>query len=246
MTLHKAKPGRTPEFSIRRLAGSRMPARCLRKVTCLWLVSLLFAVLALPARGAEKSKNQVDLLIARNQVQDPYFRHSVVLLLPNVEAPLVVGLIINKPTRFTIAQIIPDSPDFKGVKDLAYFGGPVEIRIPSVVFRSSTAPNNAVKLFDSVYLTFDADVISNAFSGEQPGRKARMFLGRAQWGPNQLQNEIRQGGWYRIQAEGNLVFSTHPDDLWRTLHDRSAPSKYIRYRLPSGNPQSSAREDASM
>ena len=213
---------------------------------CLLLVCLISSFFELPTSAAQKSKTQVDLLIARNQVQDPYFRHSVVLLLPNVEAPLVVGLIINKPTRFTIAQIIPDSPDFKGVKDLAYFGGPVEIRTPSVVFRSSTTPNNAVKLFNNVYLTFDADVISNAFSGEQTGRKARMFLGRAQWGPNQLQNEIRQGGWYRIKAEGDLVFSTHPTDLWRTLHDRSAPSKYIQYPLPSGNPQSSARENAAM
>ncbi len=242
----KSNPGRPSVPAIRRVAGSGIPSKYLRRTTCLWLVCLLSAALAPAARGAEKNKNQVDLLIARNQVQDPYFRQSVVLLLPNVEAPLVVGLIINKPTRFTLAQIIPDSPDFKGVTDLAYFGGPVEIRTPSVVFRSSIAPNKAVKLFDNVYLTFDAGLISKAFSGRQAGRKARMFLGRAQWAPGQLQNEIRQGGWYRIQADGNLVFSSHPGDLWRILHDRSAPSKYIRYLLPSSSPQSPARETAAM
>ena len=242
----KPNPGRPSEAATRGMPGSGIPTKYLRSAAFLWLVCLLPAVLAPAARGAENSKNQVDLLIARDQVQDPYFRQSVVLLLPNVEAPLVVGVIINKPTRFTIAQIIPDSPDFKGVTDLAYFGGPVEIRTPSVVFRSLTAPKNAVKLFENVYLTFDADQISKAFSGQRAGRKARMFVGRAQWGPGQLQNEIRQGGWYRIQADGNLVFSTHPGDLWRTLHDRSAPSKYIRYRLPSGFPQSSARDNVAM
>ena len=248
MKFHMAKsnPGRPSETAISRMEGNGIPSEYFKKTALLWLVCLLTAGLAPAARGAENTKNQVDLLIARNQVQDPYFRHSVVVLLPNVEAPLVVGLIINKPTRFTIAQIIPDNPDFKGVTDLAYFGGPVEIRTPGVVFRSSKAPNNAVTLFDSVYLTFDADQISKAFSGPQSGRKARMFLGRAQWAPGQLQNEIRQGGWYRIQAEGNLVFSTHPEDLWRTLHDRSAPSKYIRYLLPSGFPQSPEQEHAAM
>jgi putative transcriptional regulator len=212
----------------------------------LLLVLLLAAIHGLPAQEAQKNKNQVEFLIARNQVNDPYFRHSVVLMLPEAQTQLVVGLIINKPTRLTLGKLFPDSPELKDRTEPAYFGGPVDVRTPSIVFRSSKAPDNAVRLFGNVYLTFDADLISKAFQGPQPDSSARLFLGRAQWAPSQLQNEIRLGGWYRMQAEGNLVFSPHPDNLWPTLHAQAAPSKYIRYRLPAGTPWPSTRKAAVM
>jgi putative transcriptional regulator len=197
--------------------------------------------------GAQgKNSQQVEILIARNQVNDPYFRHSVVLMLPEKETQLVVGLIINKPTRLTLGRLFPDSPEMKDPMEHAYFGGPVDIRTPSVVFRSQTAPDNAVRLYGNVYLTFDSDLISGAFKSTKPGSGPRLFLGRAQWAPGQLDNEIRQGGWYRIKAEGDLVFSSDPDNLWPTLHARAAPSKYIRHRLPPGSPQGSTRKAAVM
>ena len=196
------------------------------------LASILALFTGLPACAAQKNKEQVDLLVARNGVKDPYFHHSVVLMLPETQTQLVVGLIINKPTHLTVEKLFPDTPGFQGRTDAAYFGGPVGIRTPSIVFRSSTAPDNAVKLFGNVYLTFDSDLITKVFQGPQSGSRTRLFLGRAQWAPGQLQNEIRRGSWYRIQGDGNLVFSSHPENLWHTLHSHAAPSKYIRYVLP--------------
>jgi putative transcriptional regulator len=223
-----------------------VPSIFLRGAAGLLLFSLLAAFSGPPARAAQKNSTQVELLIARNQVNDPYFRHSVVLMLPETETQQVVGLIINRPTRLTLGRLFPDSPELKARTEHAYFGGPVDVRTPSVVFRSQKEPGNAVRLYGSVYLTFDSDLISNAFQSSKPGSGPRLFLGRAQWAPGQLDNEIRLGGWYRIKAEGDLVFSPNPDNLWRTLHARAAPSKYIRYRLPSGSPHPSTRKPAVM
>lgn len=210
------------------------------------VASLLAVFLGLPACAAQENKDKVDLLVARTEVRDPYFHHSVVLMLPETQTQLVVGLIINKPTRLTVGKLFPDTPELKGRTESAYFGGPVAIRTPSIVFRSSTEPENAVKLYGNVYLTFDSDLITKAFKGPRSGSRTRLFLGRAQWAPGQLQNEIRQGGWYRIQAEGNLVFSAHPENLWSTLHSRAAPSKYIRYELPPRGGHASERKAAVM
>ena len=190
--------------------------------------------------------DQIHLLVARTGVNDPYFHQSVVLMLPETQSQLVVGLIINKPTRFTVGKLFPDSPELKSRTEAAYFGGPVSVRTPSVVFRSSTEPDNALKLYGNVYLTFDSNLITKAFQGSQSEVRTRLFLGRAQWAPGQLQNEIRQGGWYRIQADGDLVFSSHPENLWTTLHSRAAPSKYIRYKLPRSGDQPSTRKAAVM
>jgi putative transcriptional regulator len=228
------------------MTGREIPSTCLRFAAGLLLFCLLAAFPGPSARAAQKGKTQVDLLIARNQVQDPYFRHSVILMLPETETQLVVGLIINKPTHLTLGRLFPESPEMKGRTDAAYFGGPVDVRTPSIVFRSSTTPDNAVRLYGIVYLTFDADLITKAFQERQTSSRVRLFLGRAQWAPGQLQNEIRQGGWYRIQAEGDLVFSPHPDNLWPTLHSRAAPSKYIRYRLPPPSQSPSTQKSAVM
>ena len=167
-------------------------------------------------------------------------------MLPTSETRLVVGIIINRRTRLTLGSLFPDSPDLKGRTEHAYFGGPVRIGVASAVFRSRTAPENALRLYDNVYLTFDSDLISKAFQGPNVGSRARLFLGRAQWAPAQLQNEIRQGGWYRIQADGDLVFSAHPENLWPTLHAQAAPTKYIHYILPPRGSHSSRRKAAAM
>jgi putative transcriptional regulator len=248
MTSHKAtpSPGHPSETVVRGSARRGMTWTEVRRAVGLLLVCLSTAFFSSQGYAAENKKDQIEILIARNQVNDPYFHQSVVLMLPEKETQLVVGLIINKPTRLTLGKLFPDSPELKDRMENAYFGGPVDIRTPSVVFRSQTAPDNAVRLYGNVYLTFDSDLISNAFQSSKPGSGPRLFLGRAQWAPGQLDNEIRLGGWYRIKAEGDLVFSPNPDSLWPTLHARAAPSKYIRYRLPSGSSPPFTRKVAQM
>lgn len=212
----------------------------------LLLACLLALSFAPPAHAAENKKGEIEILVAREQVDDPFFGHSVVIMLPETESQMVVGLIINKPTRLTLGKLFPDSPQLKSRTDRAYFGGPVDVSTPSVAFRSEKEPDNAVRLYGDVYLTFDSDQISSALQSTKPGGGPRVFLGRAQWAPGQLDNEIRMGGWYRIKAEGEMLFSPDPDKLWPKLRARAAPSKYIRYRLPSGSSQPSTWVTAAM
>jgi|YelNatPaOPRAMG01_1025707.scaffolds.fasta_scaffold59651_2 putative transcriptional regulator len=210
-------------------------AGCGRWAAAFLLACILSGLLGPTARGADESKNKLEFLIARNQVNDPFFRHSVVVILPTTGTVLIVGLIINKPTHMTIGKLFPDSPELKARTDEAFFGGPVDVHTPSIVFESASVPENALKLYGDVYLTFDPDLISRSFQSPSSNFRPRLFLGRAQWAPGQLQNEIRRGGWYRLQAEGDLIFSSKPEDLWPRLHARAAPSKYIQYRLPPGS-----------
>ena len=217
-----------------------------RRAAGLFFLCILAGLPGPPGYGAQNKKIQAEFLIARRQVQDPFFRQSVVLMLPLSNTGLVVGLIINKPTRVALGKLFPKTPEFKDRTEPAYFGGPVDVRIPSVVFRWPTVPEPAIRLYGNVYLTFDSDLISKVFQNRQPASKARLFLGRAQWSLGQLHNEIRQGGWYEVQADGDLVFSANPNSLWPTLHERAAPSKYIKYPFSPGGPQPSTRKAAAM
>lgn len=234
MKVHKAMPGSGRTFQIEnRWNCKRSKSIGLGRVAAGFLLACILSVSFGPqARGADDNKNKVEFLIARNQVNDPFFRHSVVVMLPTTGTVLIVGLIINKPTRITIGKLFPDSPELKSRVEDAFFGGPVDVSTPSVVFKSATTPENALKLYGDVYLTFDPDLISKSFQNQSPDPVPRIFLGRAQWAPGQLQNEIRRGGWYKLEAEGNLIFSSKPESIWPTLHARAAPSKYIEYQLP--------------
>lgn len=210
-----------------------MAAIYLRRAAGFLLAAILAGLVGPMARGAQKSASEPVFLVARHEIQDPFFNQSVVMMLPATNNALIVGLIINKPTRVTLGKLFPDSPELQSRTEPAYFGGPVDIQVPSVVFHSPTAPEQALRLYGDVYLTFDAELIAKAFQASQSVPIPRLFLGRAQWSPRQLHNEIQVGAWYRVHAAGNLIFSPNPKQLWRTLHDRAAPSKYIKHRLPA-------------
>lgn len=212
----------------RRYAPETRALRMAALVTCFLLV--LFAPLT---RAAPRNNRKVVFLVARSEIQDPFFRHSVVLMLPLTTTPLVVGLIVNKPTRVQLGKLFPESLATGSRSELAYFGGPVEVGVASAVFRASASPAKALRLYGNVYLTFDADLIADYLKKPQLSSKLRLFLGRAQWAPEQLKAEFRQGGWYRIEADGDLVFTSDPNSLWRVLHTQAAPGKYVRYRVPS-------------
>lgn len=211
-----------------------MSAGYVRITASVLFACLLIGLFVSSARGAKNNENKVVFLIARHQVQDPFFRHSVVLMLPSVKSPLIVGLIVNRPTRMQLGKLFPDTPAFENRTDHAYFGGPVDVGIASIVFHSQKAPPNAFHVYGDVYLTFDSDLISSVFHNSHSNSRLRLFLGRSQWGPGQLRHEMSEGGWYRLQAAGNLIFSTAPQNLWRMLYNRAKPSNYIKYHLPSG------------
>lgn len=235
MEFDKAKPGSEVAFC-REGRGIGASKSFLGKAASLLFVCILFGLLGPSARGAQNTEGKVVFLVARRQVQDPFFRHSVVVMLPSVKSPLVVGLIVNKPTRVSLGKLFPKSPVFENRTDHAYFGGPVDVGIASLVFHSQDPPEHSFRVYGDVYLTFDSSVISTVFQNSHSGSKLRLFLGRAQWAPAQLRNEMREGGWYRLEAAGNLIFNAAPQNLWLRLHNQAKPSKYIKYDLPSREP----------
>lgn len=244
----KAKPGSDGAFEQKawKILSKATPARHVPIAASLLAVCVLLGLFAPKVWAAQNGKDQVEFLVARNQIHDPFFEHSVVVMLPSVKSPLVVGLIVNKPTRMPLGSLFPKSPAFSNRTDHAFFGGPVNIAVASLVFHSPSAPDHAFHVFGDVYLTFDSTLISSVYQNSQPASKLRLFLGRSQWAPEQLTGEMREGAWYKIEADGNLIFSTTPQTLWRTLHQRAKPNQYIRYRTPATHPHASLHKAAVM
>jgi putative transcriptional regulator len=160
-------------------------------------------------------------LVARRELSDPLFKESVILMLPSTDSDLVVGLIVNKPTRISLREVFPTNPALKDRTDTVYFGGPVDIRTPSVLFLSSKPIEQAVHLDGDLYISFDLDFIEETLvKPEEQVKDVRLFLGRAQWAPEQLQGEILRGSWYSEREENSWIFRRDPENVWSVLIGR--------------------------
>lgn len=198
---------------------------------------LLLAVVscAVPSRADDFPKGKLLFLVARPSILDPDFSESVVLMLPVDEQQVVVGLIINKPTSLLMSKIFPDNPALQNSTDHAYLGGPVDPTTAALAFHAPKPPKRAMPLYDDVYLTFDTKFISKFLLNPKQNGESRLFLGRAQWAPKQLQGEALEGSWYSLRAEGAIIFDRDSERLWKRLHDRAKPSTSIQYVLPKNS-----------
>ncbi len=154
-------------------------------------------------------------LVATRDLQDPAFQHSVILMVPSTEPPLLAGLIINNPAKQRVRDLFPQGRDLKRPQDTIYTGGPVEPDQVSVIFRASSAQSSATRVFDDVYVANGRDAIAAVFKDPRI-TDFRVISGKAQWLHDQLLGEVMAGAWYVIPAKADLIFSD-PKDLWATL-----------------------------
>src|SRR5215831_5009668 len=130
-------------------------------------VCVVLALISTSLWGAQKQGDKTAYLVARPGLSDPFFARSAVLMLPSTDLPLVIGLIINRPTHVELRQLFPQNRALQGKTDTAYFGGPVDIRDLSVVFRTPKPPKGAIRLVDDVYVSFDPHLMDTLLTNPQ-------------------------------------------------------------------------------
>jgi len=183
------------------------------------LVCAALASFAMAAREAQ-SEDVPYFLVATPNLSDPIFQESVILMFPVKQPPLVVGLIINKPTTIPVRNLFPDDPAFKDHAETAYFGGPVEPDQAALLMRAAQASGKAMRLFDGIYLSDDPHSAAEMLK-DSGSKDLRVFVGRAQWSQEQLQGEKMEGSWYVMPAKPEMLFSAYPGHIWRSLIDRA-------------------------
>ena len=179
---------------------------------------------------AAPAKPQSHFLVASRSLPDPFFQKSVVLMLPIKEGQLLVGLIINKPSKIKVRDLFPDSPELQKLDAMAYFGGPVDadVGVRSAIFRSKTPPSEATLVFGDVYVSFDPDAIVALEQDSKQAATLRVFVGRAQWAPGQFQNEVAAGAWHSLRGGADSIFTTLPEMLWPRLIEQAEPQPLVR------------------
>lgn len=172
------------------------------------------------------------LLIAEPFLSDPNFARSVVLLCEHGEEG-TVGFMLNKPTEYTLGDLLPDlyaSP-------LPVFqGGPVQMdtlhmlhRTPEKFGGSEIAPGI---FWGGSYDSLQDTILDNSF---QPV-DLRLFVGYSGWSPGQLENELREGSWIVAPVDLKVLFETDNDQMWRAAIESLGKDYAYLANLPL-NPQ---------
>jgi putative transcriptional regulator len=201
-----------------------MKIRTGRYVLAVLIPALALMLAASRARGTQKPA-ETYFLVAQPDLPDPMFHESVILMLPPTGTELVVGLIVNKPTKVKLGELFPDTPAVKKRTDTAFFGGPVDISAPLVMYHAAHPSDDAVALFSNIYLTQEAKVIMPLLKGSGGRQDLRLYLGRAQWTDEQLHAEMLENSWYNVPSDPGFVFSADPTSVWRTLVARAQAIK---------------------
>jgi len=193
--------------------------KCRRRVgSAIVVLVMSFAPALAIAQEPWRADAKPTFLVATRSLSDPLFEQTVVLILPPpTNVPLVVGLIINKPTAIPLQKLFPAAPALKQHTEMAFFGGPVELTEPSLLLRGPRQAGEVTPVFEDISVTIDPTSVAGLLKDPKPARDLRVFLGRAQWTPNQLHAEILEGSWYVVPVQAKFVFSADPANMWRTL-----------------------------
>ncbi len=153
------------------------------------------------------------LLVAADQVHDPVFGGSIVLVMNDL-GPAPVGVIINRPTPIPVSRLFPDLKRLAQVPDKLYFGGPLELGSVWFLFRAITPPTHAIEACDGVYLSADRELLLQLLNRDKPMAGLRIIIGHAGWTPGQLEAEIARHDWAVKRAERKAIFSRKSEHPW--------------------------------
>jgi putative transcriptional regulator len=171
-----------------------------------------------PAPGADSKALTAILLIARDDLPDPDFADSIVLVMNNL-GPGPVGIIINRPTSVAVSHLLPDLKQLSQVGDKVYYGGPVDTESVWFLFHATTPPEHAIQACDGVFLSADRQLLLQLLGRKKPMDNLRIFVGHAGWMPGQLEAEIERHDWTSKRAEMEAIFSGKSEHPWPSPQD---------------------------
>jgi putative transcriptional regulator len=164
------------------------------------------------------------LLVATPLLGDPNFVRSVIYLLEHDEGG-TVGVIVNRPSRTPVAQVLPDWHDAVSGPSVIFGGGPVQPDGALCLGRIDRDLPGARRVVDGVgTVDLDGDV-AGIVAGTS---RLRVFAGHAGWSAGQLEDEIAEGAWWVVPGDSEDLFSPDPRPLWpRVLRRQPAPLSLV-------------------
>ena len=171
------------------------------------------------------------LLVAGPGLEDPNFSRTVIFMVRH-DASGALGLVVNRPMGTVplgrLLQMLESAGDGQesdpqqtepgdaADEDTSlpvFYGGPVEPYAGFTLHSRDVMLENSVPVDDETAVNVQDDALQALAEGAGPNRMI-FILGYAGWAPGQLENEMKRGDWYVVEADPELIFSEEPSRTW--------------------------------
>jgi putative transcriptional regulator len=171
------------------------------------------------------------LLVATPRTGGKVFRRSVVLVLQHDEEG-AQGVVLNHPLHAPVSAVLPSWQDYVTDPPNVFQGGPVALdsALGLVTVPGDDQEPMGVRLLFGGLGLVDLDVPPQVVMPGVTG--LRIFAGYAGWSDGQLEQEIREGGWYVVELEARDAFTSEPERLWATVLRRQRGNLAFAASLP--------------
>jgi putative transcriptional regulator len=172
------------------------------------------------------------LLVASPAIMDPHFHRTVVLLCSHDDNG-AFGLVLNRPIEDArLSDLLPRWSEHVASPPLLFRGGPVEAGAGFALglargelLEAGWAP--VIPHVGLLDLSGDPAEIAAELAG------SRVFSGYSGWGAGQLEGEIKEGGWFVVEAAPADAFTSEPEQLWREVLRRQRGEMRLFAYFPS-------------
>ena len=169
------------------------------------------------------------LLVAHPNLGN-FFHRTVIFIYQDDENSGTLGLVLNKPTRITVSDVITERKlSYSGTEHI-YKGGPTNENAVFLLHEDQWYGSNTMQIGNSgLAITSDNVMMEKLSMGNYP-LGWRMCTGVAAWRPGQLQQEMSSiHGWLTCDANRAIVFNKDGDRQWNNSLQLCANQKIDSY-----------------
>lgn len=173
------------------------------------------------------------LLLASPALREETFHRTVIYLVEHDEDG-TVGLVLNRPTRTPVGQVLPDWQDAVCEPSVVFTGGPVMVDGALCLGRVSGDPaadGPGLRRVRGELATIDLDTDVALITAR--ASQLRVFAGHSGWAAGQLAGELARGAWYVVEGQMADVFSDDPRPMWERVLRRQPPPLSLVSTYPS-------------
>lgn len=153
--------------------------------------------------------------------QQTYFNLAIILLFVHDQNGSA-GLILNKPTRFTLGELDGMTQVAMGFEEnQLYLGGDVGDDALNLLHGFKDV-KNSTEIMDGVYLNGFEDAQKSVMKGAKNASDFKFYARYCGWKAGQLEEECKSGVWFPAACSSNLIVKDHsvahgPADLWHQV-----------------------------
>ena len=190
------------------------------------LIRFVFALAAgIASIPASAATSDTVVLVAKRAWQDPLYGRTVIVA-KALDDGGHIGLILNRPTKVSLAQLFPEDGPSQKVQDQVYLGGPSSPNmLLALVAGHRNSDQGSLQIAPYINLAVAGENVDHVIQ-TAPGQ-ARFFMGAVLWQPGELDHELKAGAWHVMNFDPQMIFEKNTSDMWRQLIERAEHEKGI-------------------